>query len=152
MTQTARIKSTDSAASVQAAQNGHATVVAFLPSHLDAARSTISPFRNSDNPHLQFLAQSNLRVSVLVQWAWTYLTGQRGSRLIVNHYGAGAREVSRSRRHLLFDKHAAQINRHEIQVWLARPPTQFPKNRSSRVHGDYESIGNRLASLTGNFP
>lgn len=37
--------------------------------------------------HLQFLAQSNLRVSVFVQWVWTYLTGQRGSRLIVNHYG-----------------------------------------------------------------
>jgi NADH dehydrogenase FAD-containing subunit len=37
--------------------------------------------------HLQFLAQSNLRVSVFFQWVWTYLTGQRGSRLIVNHYG-----------------------------------------------------------------
>ena len=38
--------------------------------------------------HLQFLAQSNLRVSVFLQWVWTYLTGQRGSRLIVNHHGA----------------------------------------------------------------
>jgi NADH dehydrogenase len=37
--------------------------------------------------HLQFLAQSSLRVSVFVQWVWTYVTGQRGSRLIVNHYG-----------------------------------------------------------------
>jgi NADH dehydrogenase len=36
--------------------------------------------------HLQFLAQSSLRVSVFVQWVWTYTTGQRGSRLIVNHY------------------------------------------------------------------
>jgi len=36
--------------------------------------------------HLQFLAQSSLRVSVFIQWVWTYLTGQRGSRLIVNHY------------------------------------------------------------------
>jgi NADH dehydrogenase len=35
--------------------------------------------------HLQFLAQSSLRVSVFVQWVWTYLTGQRGSRIIVNH-------------------------------------------------------------------
>jgi len=34
--------------------------------------------------HLEFLAQSSLRVSVFVQWVWTYLTGQRGSRLIVN--------------------------------------------------------------------
>lgn len=38
--------------------------------------------------HLQFLAQSSLRVSVFMQWAWTYLTGQRGSRLIVNHCGS----------------------------------------------------------------
>ena len=37
--------------------------------------------------HLEFLAQSNLRVSVFMQWVWTYLTGKRGSRLIVNHYG-----------------------------------------------------------------
>ena len=37
--------------------------------------------------HLHFLAQSSLRVSVFVQWVWTYLTGQRGSRLIVNHRG-----------------------------------------------------------------
>jgi len=33
--------------------------------------------------HLQFLAQSNLRVGVFLQWVWTYLTGQRGSFLIV---------------------------------------------------------------------
>jgi NADH:ubiquinone reductase (H+-translocating) len=38
--------------------------------------------------HLQFLGQSSLRVMVFVQWVWTYLTGQRGSRLIVNEYGA----------------------------------------------------------------
>ena len=38
--------------------------------------------------HLEFLAQSNLRVTVFVQWVWTYLTGQRGSRLIVNHHGS----------------------------------------------------------------
>ena len=38
--------------------------------------------------HLQFLAQSSLRVSVFLQWVWTYITGQRGSRLIVNHHGA----------------------------------------------------------------
>jgi NADH:ubiquinone reductase (H+-translocating) len=34
--------------------------------------------------HLQFLAQRNLRVSVLLQWMWTGVTGQRGSRLILN--------------------------------------------------------------------
>jgi len=38
--------------------------------------------------HLEFLAQSSLRVSVFVQWVWTYLTGQRGSRLIVNHHAS----------------------------------------------------------------
>ena len=37
--------------------------------------------------HLQFLAQSSLRVSVLVQWIWTFWTNQRGSRLIVKHHG-----------------------------------------------------------------
>ena len=37
--------------------------------------------------HLQFLATSSLRASVFVQWVWTYITGQRGSRLIVNHRG-----------------------------------------------------------------
>jgi NADH dehydrogenase FAD-containing subunit len=36
--------------------------------------------------HLQFLATSGLRLSVFLQWVWTYLTGQRGSRLIVNHH------------------------------------------------------------------
>ena len=52
--------------------------------------------------HLEFLAQRNLRVSVFLQWVWTYFTGQRGSRLIVNHHGASAanpegesREVAR---------------------------------------------------------
>ncbi|WP_263358585.1 NAD(P)/FAD-dependent oxidoreductase [Acidicapsa ligni] len=34
--------------------------------------------------HLQFLAESSLRVSVFLQWTWTYWTGKRGSRLIVN--------------------------------------------------------------------
>ena len=53
--------------------------------------------------HLEFLATSSLRVSVFVQWVWTYLTGQRGSRLIVDHHareqnsslpdGAGKRPV-----------------------------------------------------------
>ena len=35
--------------------------------------------------HLEFLGRSSLRISVFVQWIWTYLTGQRGSRLIVDH-------------------------------------------------------------------
>src|SRR5262245_9961880 len=36
--------------------------------------------------HLQFLAQSSLRVGVFLQWVWTYWTGQRGSQLIVPHH------------------------------------------------------------------
>jgi len=36
--------------------------------------------------HIQFLATANLRISVFMQWVWTFLTGQRGSRLIVNHH------------------------------------------------------------------
>ncbi len=35
--------------------------------------------------HLWFLAQPGLRLSVLVQWIWTYVTWQRGSQLIVNY-------------------------------------------------------------------
>lgn len=38
--------------------------------------------------HLQFLATSSLQLSVFLQWVWTYVTGQRGSRLIVNHHGS----------------------------------------------------------------
>ena len=41
--------------------------------------------------HLQFLGQSSLRVSVFVQWVWTYLTGQRGARLIVNYHESRSR-------------------------------------------------------------
>jgi len=37
--------------------------------------------------HIRFLAQSNLRVSVFLQWVWTYATNQRGSLLIVNREG-----------------------------------------------------------------
>src|SRR5579862_1525164 len=36
--------------------------------------------------HLQFLATSSLRLGVFLQWFWTYVTGQRGDRLIVNHH------------------------------------------------------------------
>jgi NADH dehydrogenase FAD-containing subunit len=38
--------------------------------------------------HLEFLTTSSLRLSVFLQWVWTYLTGQRGSGLIVRHYGS----------------------------------------------------------------
>ena len=37
--------------------------------------------------HLQFLATSSLRWSVFLQWVWSYVTGQRGSRLIVKYHG-----------------------------------------------------------------
>jgi NADH:ubiquinone reductase (H+-translocating) len=35
--------------------------------------------------HLQFLPQSGLRLMVFVQWMWTYITSQRGARLIIRH-------------------------------------------------------------------
>ena len=35
--------------------------------------------------HLQFLSTTSLRLSVLLQWMWSFLTGQTGVRLIVNH-------------------------------------------------------------------
>jgi NADH:ubiquinone reductase (H+-translocating) len=46
--------------------------------------------------HLEFVGQSSLRISVFLQWVWTYLTGQRGSRLIVNHH-APANDDARTR-------------------------------------------------------
>jgi NADH dehydrogenase FAD-containing subunit len=36
--------------------------------------------------HIQFLATRSLRVSVFLQWVWTYLTGTRGDRLIVDYH------------------------------------------------------------------
>jgi len=39
--------------------------------------------------HLEFVGKSSLRVSVFLQWVWTYLTGQRGSRLIVDYHASG---------------------------------------------------------------
>src|SRR6202051_2612595 len=50
--------------------------------------------------HLQFLATSSICLTVFLQWVWTYFTGQRGSRLIVNHHGpqpAKAAESASSR-------------------------------------------------------
>jgi len=35
--------------------------------------------------HLQFLATSGLRLSVLLQWIWSFVARQTGVRLIVNH-------------------------------------------------------------------
>jgi NADH dehydrogenase FAD-containing subunit len=33
--------------------------------------------------HIQFLAETSLRFSVFLQWAWTYMSGKRGARLII---------------------------------------------------------------------
>src|SRR5262245_3093289 len=38
--------------------------------------------------HLEFVGQSSLRASVLLQWIWTYLTGKRGARLIVSEHAS----------------------------------------------------------------
>jgi NADH dehydrogenase len=47
--------------------------------------------------HLLYLAASSIRASVLVQWLWTFLTGQRGSGLIVKHHAdAGATVPARA--------------------------------------------------------
>jgi NADH dehydrogenase len=35
--------------------------------------------------HLQFLSTGSLRITVFLQWIWSFLTGQTGVRLIVNH-------------------------------------------------------------------
>src|SRR5881398_941101 len=38
--------------------------------------------------HITFLSQLSLKISVLLQWAWLFFTGQRGSRLIVNYHAS----------------------------------------------------------------
>ncbi len=58
--------------------------------------------------HLEFLAQSSLRVSVFLQWVWTYLTGQRGSRLIVNHRASTGGAVSAKESQVL-EVHAQRV-------------------------------------------
>ena len=45
--------------------------------------------------HITFLAQVGLRISVFLQWAWLFLTGERGSRLIVNHHPSESTQVTR---------------------------------------------------------
>ncbi|MCL4797135.1 MAG: NAD(P)/FAD-dependent oxidoreductase [Bryobacteraceae bacterium] len=42
--------------------------------------------------HVLFLALPNLRISVFLQWIWSYLSKQRGSRLIVVPHKAAAAE------------------------------------------------------------
>jgi NADH:ubiquinone reductase (H+-translocating) len=40
--------------------------------------------------HITFLAQVGLRISVFLQWAWLFLSGERGSRLIVGYHSSEA--------------------------------------------------------------
>jgi NADH dehydrogenase len=35
--------------------------------------------------HIQFLSTTSLRLSVLLQWIWSFVTGQTGVRIIVDH-------------------------------------------------------------------
>ena len=43
--------------------------------------------------HLAYLAQRNLRVSVFIQWVWTYSTGRRGSGLLVNYHAVSPGKI-----------------------------------------------------------
>jgi NADH:quinone reductase (non-electrogenic) len=45
--------------------------------------------------HLEFLAQQSLRVTVFVQWVWTYTTEQRGSRIIIKHQATSATKAEK---------------------------------------------------------
>ena len=46
--------------------------------------------------HIAFLAQLGLRISVFLQWAWLLATGERGSRLIVNHHPSESTQAGRA--------------------------------------------------------
>jgi NADH dehydrogenase FAD-containing subunit len=56
--------------------------------------SGLGPWLTWAAVHLQFLATSSLRLSVFLQWVWTYLTGQRGSLLIVNHHASDSMKAA----------------------------------------------------------
>jgi NADH dehydrogenase FAD-containing subunit len=62
--------------------------------------------------HLEFLAQPGLRVSVFVQWVWTFVTGQRGSRLIVDQTGPEAAQSIPA-----FEHSAAPASHHPSRQW-----------------------------------
>ena len=87
--------------------------------------------------HLQFLAQSSLRVSVFVQWAWTYITGQRGSRLIVNHHGYERVEpVSAKASSQQANDFKVRIDRGEIRMATptqTRPHVRFPSRMPTSI-------------------
>jgi NADH:ubiquinone reductase (H+-translocating) len=38
--------------------------------------------------HVRFLALRNLRITVALQWVWTYVTAARGARLIIDHHAS----------------------------------------------------------------
>jgi len=61
--------------------------------------------------HLQFLATSSLRLSVFLQWAWTYLTSQRGSRLIVNQPASAPASPAVER----LSERQSEATKHELQ-------------------------------------
>jgi NADH dehydrogenase len=44
--------------------------------------------------HIQFLAMPSMRLSVFLRWIWTYVTGSRGSQLIVNYPAASSTQTS----------------------------------------------------------
>ena len=44
--------------------------------------------------HITFLSQLSLKISVFLQWAWLFLTGERGSRLIVNYQQSQSTEAA----------------------------------------------------------
>src|SRR4051812_7202233 len=54
--------------------------------------------------HITFLSQLSLKISVFLQWGWLFVTGHRGSRLIVNY--------------------------HESEAAPATPPTALANNRA----------------------
>jgi NADH:ubiquinone reductase (H+-translocating) len=59
--------------------------------------------------HIAFLAHLGLRISVFLQWAWLLLTGERGSRLIVNHHPSESTQAGRAVSE--HDVHASQLLR-----------------------------------------
>lgn len=90
--------------------------------------------------HLQFLAQSYLRVSVFLQWGWSYLTGKRGSRLIVDHDKPRSAETATI-------VPATKLTSDKSKPTTRETPVNAEKQDSPKSNGTLQGIHGQAAEL-----
>jgi NADH:ubiquinone reductase (H+-translocating) len=84
--------------------------------------------------HLQFLATPGLRLSVFLQWVWTLLTGQRGSRLIVNYHASEPFRAEADTAGSGHSQHLAELSPDPLQKTLQQYGRAGDDKRSSPAH------------------